>query len=501
VGVRTDITELRRAEEELRKQHNLLLESLAEGVYGLDLDGRCTFAKRSCVEQLGFDSEAELLGQKLAEMAHVSPACRPCAALEDLRNVLTEATSVLREDCDMRRRQAHKMEAIGQLAGGIAHDFNNILVIVLGFSDLALLEQQGNNELTADHLGEIRRAGLRGRDLIAQLLAFSRDGRASASRRATGATIHEALSLIQPTFPSSVRVVNVIKSPDVVMALPEVELHQAVLNLCINARDALDGAGVVEVRLRRAHGVGQICNSCGNRIHGEFAALEVVDSGQGMDASVFARMFDPFYTTKTDGKGTGMGLSVVHGIVHENGGHLTVTSQLGSGTCFSLYLPIADSNSNIVREDETLLRTEDRGDGEKRSLWVVDDEGQKCRLLSTLFRSRGYEVTAFTNPKAALAAFSETSVEPELLITDQTMPGMSGMELAAAMRLRRPHLPVILCTGSHDQLQAREGLANPVDRMFPKPLDSAALCAVVREFLDPTPAANRARARQLNQAA
>lgn len=269
------------------------------------------------------------------------------------------------------------------------------------------------------------------------------------------------------------------------MVMLEVKLHQLVLNLCINARDALNGAGEIRVSLGRSFIRSQVCESCGQQVDGEYAVLAVRDTGAGMDAAVIQRMFGAFYTTKPVSRGTGMGLSVVHGIEQEHGGHLRVEIALGKGTCFALFLPISTQSPKLGVADEGLERTEFLSDARDRLSWVVDDVGQICGFLETLFLSRRYRVRAFTSSLDALRALEGDSIQPDLVIIDQTMPDILGLELASAIRAKREHLPIISCTGFHDKLAAAGVKDLAIDHFFRKPLDSAALCAAVRELLDP----------------
>ncbi|MEM7405200.1 MAG: PAS-domain containing protein [Pseudomonadota bacterium] len=534
VSIRTDITDLRRAERELRKQHNLLLESLAEGVYGLDTDGRCTFANRSCVEMLGFDSELQLRGLPMFERVHVdtAPPDGSASRLDDLkagRAMHQEETFMMRRDgsifpasyrahpvrqderivgfvvtfldtterrhatqekeaLEARLRQAHKMEAIGQLAGGIAHDFNNILAIVLGFADLALLEMGSADDVT-EHLQEIRRAGLRARDLVAQLLTFSRENPDPEVSHAGAAAIEEVVSLLQPILSAGMNIEFHAEDPDLAMALSPAELHQLLLNLCINARDAMDSTGEIRIGLKRVDNQRSVCSSCGAAVVGAFASVEVSDTGTGMQSNVAARMFDPFYTTKPMSEGTGMGLSVVHGIVHERGGHVQVETSAERGTRVGLLLPIAASIPAAASGTEIFRQAHFRSDALGRRIWIVDDEMQICRFLATLFRAEGYVVRTFMDPREALAVFEQSPDEPDLLLTDQTMPGLSGLELAGTVRARRPDLPIVLCTGYHDQLDALGPERTANDRAVRKPLDSTELSRAVLDLLVAVPGA------------
>ncbi|NKC11831.1 MAG: PAS domain S-box protein [Gammaproteobacteria bacterium] len=392
VAVRTDITELRQAQEDLRQRHHQLLDNIAEAAFGIDMEGRFTFANRSCVDLLGFPSEAHLLGRDMHALVHPSDeAGEPLGVIDSpLYTVLRDGdgvhvnTEVMwradgssipvsyrahpvmrdgervgavvtfldvtahreaqreRDALDARLRQAHKMEAVGQLAGGVAHDFNNILTGMLGFTELLLMEMDGGSrETLVEYLHEIRRGGERAREVVYQLLAFSRVEPPETELRPMAAVVEEALSFLLPMLPPNITVEANLGARNFVTRLDSVQLHRVVLNLCINARDAMRGSGggaiTVSLAERSVHQV--TCVSCGAGFDGLFVELCVEDEGTGIEPAVVAKMFDPFFSTKAAGIGTGMGLSVVHGIVHEHGGHVLVDAAGAGGALFRVFLP------------------------------------------------------------------------------------------------------------------------------------------------------------------
>ncbi|MBU1665438.1 MAG: PAS domain S-box protein, partial [Gammaproteobacteria bacterium] len=336
-------------------------------------------------------------------------------------------------------QQAQKMEALGQLTGGIAHDFNNILSAVLGFTKLALRRHvpDPNSEL-AEYLREVVTAGERARDLVARMLTFSRSqpGRL-AQPLAAQPLIREALKMLTATIPAGIRIDAQIdsKAPDI--AIDPVDLHQILINLVINARDTLDGKGNISVSLAPRRLEQQVCFACHEKFSGDYVALRVADDGQGIAAETLPHIFEPFFTTKPISKGTGMGLSMVHGLVHRADGHFQVESRVGQGSAFHIFLPVAlPGGGEAAPAQTTPLGT--AFDKPKGHVLIVDDESAILKLLRNCLESEGWRVSGFTSPRQALAVFRDAPDEFAAIISDQTMPGMGGGDLIRAIHALRP---------------------------------------------------------------
>ena len=382
-------------------------------------------------------------------------------------------------------RQAQKMEAIGHLAGGIAHDFNNILTGLLGYVVLVAEypEITGNAKL-ARYLDLAQASGRRARDLIQQLLTFARGRRGDRRAIALQKLVTEARELIRSALPSTLELRMAIDDAAVVVA-DAMQLEQVLLNLCINARDAMNGVGTIVVVVRSVATVNQFCASCRKRVVGDYVELAVADSGPGMSPEVLARIFEPFYSTKATGKGSGMGLAVVHGIVHEHGGHVAVDTVAGRGTVFRILLPPADhaeategattAGAALSRAPRSRLRGR---------VLVVDDEPSVAAFMLELLESWGIESNVAGEPEAALAMLRADAEGYDLVITDQTMPRMSGLQLAAEIGRMPAAPPVLLYSGNVESVDPAELVASGVKGLVRKPLDPREFHAVIRSHLE-----------------
>jgi len=399
------------------------------------------------------------------------------------------AAEAERERLEAQLRQAQKMEAIGQLTGGIAHDFNNILTSVIGY----LVLGQERAERLADaalqrQLGQAQLAAQRARELIAQMLAFARRQRGQRQSLAVAPLVQQTLQLLRATLPSSVTV-DFQPPADGAEALQvladPVQLEQVLFNLCINARDAIDGPGRIRVRLGRSGG-GWSCASC--RLHvphvpeGRWVEVGVADSGSGIAPEVLERMFEPFYTTKQVGQGSGMGLAMVHGIVHDHGGHVAVQTRPGEGARFRVLLPAA-TTAPAGAEAASGLSDRPAARPLAGRVMVVDDEAMVGDFMAELLGGWGLDVLLQRDPRAALDWLVSDGATLDLLITDQTMPGMSGLVLAQRARAARPGLPVLLYSGHADAIDAADCERSGIRAVLPKPLDAEALRMLLQRVL------------------
>ena len=390
-----------------------------------------------------------------------------------------------RSKLEAQLRQAQKMEAIGHLTGGIAHDFNNILTSILGYVVLARERDAAEADAKlAQYLDQAQRASLRGRDLIQQMLTFSRGQRGEPRRLDLTSLAQDALKLIEATLPSSIVLdVDIERQVPAVLADP-VQVEQVLLNLLINARDATAGSGTIEVRVDVEECARATCASCRKPIAGRFVALAVRDSGSGIRSELLDRIFDPFFTTKGVGKGSGMGLSVVHGIVHDCGGHILVHSAPGAGATFRALFPaISGSRVEAAAETGAPDRATLRAAPLSGRVLVVDDEPMVGEFIGELLASRGLDVTVKSDPVEAARWFAEDPRRVDLVVTDQTMPRMPGLELARRLTFERPELPVVLCTGYGGDIGPDELRQHGVTALIRKPVEPAALTALIASHL------------------
>ncbi len=396
-----------------------------------------------------------------------------------------------RAQLEAQLRQAQKMEAIGHLTGGIAHDFNNILTSIMGYLVLATERQvdMGDTKL-GKYLDQAQLSANRARDLIRQMLTFSRGQRGERKAVALPALLKESVKLLRSTLPSTVALRTILDEDVPAAMLDSVQMDQVLMNLCINARDAMNGAGTIRLSLQLAESIEHDCASCRKRVRtGRMIELAVRDSGPGIQPEVLERMFDPFFTTKAVGQGSGMGLATVHGIVHEHGGHILVDTAPGRGTTFRIMLPPVE-----LATVETMLpaaSAPERVGRERLSgrVLLVDDEALVRQFMSELLSGWGLEVTAHENAVAALDDIERDPSRYDLVITDQTMPGMTGLELACSLVALCPRLPVVLYTGYGDNLQHEDLERCKVQALLPKPVDPVALRALVVRMLSSTPEA------------
>ncbi|HQR20935.1 MAG TPA: PAS domain S-box protein [Burkholderiaceae bacterium] len=397
-------------------------------------------------------------------------------------------TGEKRAEAERRRfeaqlRQAQKMEAIGQLTGGIAHDFNNILASVMGYVVLAeeRVTDVGDAK-SVEYLDEALASCRRARDLIQQMLTFSRGGRGEPRALSLTAIVREALPMLRSALPSMLEID--LDTDDTVPAvwMDEVQAHQVLLNLAINARDAMPEGGALRISVHRVEVQDAVCTSCRAAFSGPHVELAVADRGKGIEAALLERIFDPFFSTKALGKGSGMGLSMVHGIVHEHGGHVIVESEPGMGSRFRILLPVHSAAAQKVGRSAGARSGREPLRGR---VLLVDDEPSVLAVMRETLSSWGLEVEACPSADHALRTFGQSGDRVDLLVTDQAMPGLTGIDLAARLRQQRPDLPWVLCTGYADadsEALARQAGASAV---LLKPIERARLRAALEAALGP----------------
>jgi PAS domain S-box-containing protein len=513
------LAEQRAMEEGVRKseeKYRVLIETTGTGFVKMDGEGKVLDANQEYVRLAGHQSLAEILGHRVFEWTAPHDLARNRAALEEclsrgcIRHLQVdyidgrgESTPVElnatvvhsegqpeviaichdiggRKHLEEQLRQAQKMEALGILAGGIAHDFNNILAAIIGYAEMAKRSlPQGAGSAGAD-IQQVLLAGLRAKDLVKQILAFSRKSGEERSLISPKPIVREALKFLRASIPASIEIREEI-DPDcgTILANPT-NIHQIVVNLCTNAFHAMEAAGgVLTVAMKNVElDEGELAGE-DDLLPGPYVLLSVRDTGPGMTPEILARIFDPYFTTKGVGKGSGMGLAVVHGIVKNYGGMVQVESVAGSGTIFRVYLPRVGKGSAAAESmQEWALPS-----GQERILYV-DDEISIAEMGKAMLSGLGYRVTASINPLEALEEFRRRPGEFDLLITDQTMPKMSGVQLAQEVRKIRPELPVILSTGYSAAIGEDSAGGMGIRYFIMKPLTMRMLAETVRRALE-----------------
>ena len=386
-------------------------------------------------------------------------------------------------------RQSQKMEAIGQLTGGIAHDFNNILQGVIGYVVLAKeCQQQSDDPRIGRYLDRVHAAADRAGNLIKQMLTFSRGQRGERLPLSPAPLVDEATQMLRSTLPSTIELRVLADEHVPAILVDPIQFEQVLLNLSINARDAMNNEGDIEVVTRIADVKEAVCASCRQRVAGTFVELAVRDSGPGIPSHVMERMFEPFYTSKEVGKGSGMGLAMVHGIVHDHGGHILVDSSLGEGSAIRVLFPRGEADVTPPRERSAPEVLASRDAALAGHVLVAEDDVDVRELLVDLLTSWGIDVTPAMNGGEALTVFEADPQRFDLVLTDLTMPAMTGVALARAVTRLRPGMPVLLCTAFSDDFRDDEIDDAGVRAVLRKPLDPAELHACLARLLAPAEA-------------
>jgi PAS domain S-box-containing protein len=508
--------------DRLQRQHSLILNSLVEGVHGMDLDGKIIFQNLSSGQMLGWFS-ADLMGKPAHTTIHHSRPdgspypvgeCKIRATLRDgiTRHVTDEVfwrrngssfpvdyfVSPMRADngeivgvvvtfsditekrkLEAQFRQAQKMEAIGQLAGGIAHDFNNILHAI-GVNLFLAKAGAEDHPATMEYLDNIMKATERATDLVRQILTFSRQDKTERSPVMLNKVVMEALKLLRASVPATINIqINLAESPTVLANATAV--HQALMNLGTNAWHAMrDRPGTLSVEMVVMEADDRLVASLPEPLPGRYVRLSVRDTGCGMDQATLERIFDPFFTTKPVGEGTGLGLAVVHGVMKNHGGAVTVESQPGVGTAFHLYFPVIETKA---AGHETEFSPLPRGRGER--ILFLDDELPLANAGKKMLTGLGYVVTMKTSAPEAVAAVRAQPDAFDLVITDLTMPVMDGLTLGGELRQIRPRLPIILMTGYSGMMTADKARELGFSELLDKPCTARKLAETVQRVLRP----------------
>ncbi|MCP4045851.1 MAG: PAS domain S-box protein [Gammaproteobacteria bacterium] len=378
-------------------------------------------------------------------------------------------------------QQVQKMEAIGQLTSGIAHDFNNILGIMLGFTELAQNRciRDSRMELIK-YLNHVEKAGLRAKNLVAQMRAYTCCESQDKKPIHLPLQVRNSLGMLRAVLPSSIEIKTEIDEHVPNVFMDTLQIDQLLMNLLINSRDAMDNTGNVNIHLNWWE-VETECAVCHKQIEGQWVVLSVLDTASGIKQQILDNIFDPFFTTKHIGTGSGMGLSVVNGIMHSHGGHVIVETQLDKGSTFRLLFPPAPEQNTAAQAADLTSIEWPRGHGEQ--ILVVDDEPELSEVISGMLESQGYRTRVISSSEAALELFECNPEAFDLIITDQTMPKITGVELVKALRKARPDIPVILNTGFSSAIDKETATRMDV-RYLEKPVNAEILLRTVGELLE-----------------
>jgi PAS domain S-box-containing protein len=374
--------------------------------------------------------------------------------------------------------KAQRMEALGTLAGGIAHDFNNILSAIIGYTELTQLACRDNAKIQS-YLFQLHAAGIRAKNLVQQILSFSRQSNSEKHPIDISRVINEALNMIRVSVPSTIEILQKNNSKGATVDANETQMHQIVMNLCANACHAMEKeGGLLEIDLIPVTISPRDFANYPDLSPGPYLKLAVSDTGYGISPEKMSKIFDPYFTTKTAGEGSGLGLSTVHGIVKDHGGSIKVYSELNKGSTFQIFLPLADADASL------LSQTEEKLPQGTETILFVDDEKLLTEIGKEILSGLGYTVETWTNSLDAYAAFQAHPEKYDLIITDMTMPKLTGEKLAFAVQKIRRGLPVILCTGYSSSLDTARLMNTGIRKVLMKPITLAELATTVRTVLD-----------------
>ncbi len=431
-------------------------------------------------EQMGKDVAGQTIWSEIIATPIKDAEGNTTAALE-LVVPITERKRAQeeKEKLQTQLQQAQKMEAIGTLAGGIAHDFNNILGVIIGCSELAQLDIPEGAK-THRYLNQVLDAGDRATDLVQQILTFSRQKDTERRPVEVGIIFKEALNLLRSSLPSTIKIHQNIEARSGLVLADPTQMHQVLINLCTNAAHAMrEKGGILEITVTKMDFDSEGAAQHPDLRSGPYIRLGVSDTGHGMDREMVARIFDPYFTTKAPGEGTGLGLAVVHGIVRSYAGAISIQSELGRGTTFQVFFPRVEFPEGPAETDKIhALPT-----GNERVL-LVDDEEVLVRIVKEMLEFLGYEVVDRTSSIEALKSFRASPERFDLVITDMTMPNMTGEELAQELIGIRPDIPIILCTGFSERITENKARDLGIRGFIMKPLVIHKLAEKIREALD-----------------
>jgi CheY-like chemotaxis protein len=376
--------------------------------------------------------------------------------------------------------RASKLEAIGTLAGGIAHDFNNILMAIMGYGQMALEDTPRSSSVHGD-LKQILRAGRRAAELTKQILLFSRQGAGEMAPYKLQGIVKEVVKLIRSTIPATIEIVTDVDMESRAALLDPTQIHQVLMNILTNARQAIGpNHGKIMIHLQEVDWNTSLLSTDGQPLKKcSYLELIIEDNGAGMSPEVQSRIFEPFFTTKAKGEGTGMGMAVCHGIIAKHKGSIAVESTVGVGTKFSIHLPVTEEEEKVRANfiDKTALKGGER-------LLLVDDEKELLEMQERSLKNLGYQTTSFTSSIEALDYFKSHSDSVDMVITDMTIPQMTGAEMSEHMLALRPDLPIIICTGYSEVLDADTASKMGISSFILKPVITVELATQMRKIFD-----------------
>lgn len=402
-------------------------------------------------------------------------------AFKDEKNIIYEGLMhevTDRKHLETQLQQARKMESIGTLAGGIAHDFNNVLYMITGNAELAMSDIPEWNPVH-DNLKAIKTAGLRAANIVNQLLSFSRKSEHDIKPIGAITVIKDALKFLRSTIPSSIEIRKNLPSRELTILGDPTQINQMMMNLCINASQEMEETGgILEITVEEEALDGDSVITNLDLTSGEYLKITISDTGHGINPEIIGRIFDPYFTTKEVGKGSGMGLAVVHGIIQNHNGAITVDSNPGEGSTFTILLPLVDKEP-VVKEE--IFDEPSHGN---ESILFVDDEEFITDMIEKMLKRLGYKVVTKTNPGEALELFQTKPDQFDLIITDMTMPQMSGVKLSEKLKELRSDIPVIICTGHSPLIDEEKAKSIGIAGFIMKPVVTKDIAQIIRKVLD-----------------
>jgi PAS domain S-box-containing protein len=512
-----EITERKRTEADLRQSETrwqMTFDAITDMVTIHDTDSNMLQMNRATTEFFG-KGASELVGRKCYEVfCSEGRVCEHCPSLALRKDLLPHSAEIVHKDCkktffvsvspifnedqefigvlhiakditdwkllEDQLHQSRKMEAIGTLAGGIAHDFNNILTPIIGYSELLRMKVEPEG-MVKNGLDIILQSARRASELVQQILSYSRQQHQKMATCHIQPIVKETLKLMRSTLPTTIEIRQVVDMDCGPVKADLTQIHQLMMNLCTNSSHAMaEDGGILEVTLSCLKLQSEECHRYPALSPGAHLCLEVSDTGSGMDPKTRERIFEPYFTTKEKGKGTGLGLAVVHGIVTAHKGHIEVSSEPGQGTVFRILMPMAEEE---VVQGEEVVTTVLLPTGTEHIL-MVDDEPLIVEVNRKILISLGYRVTSETSSNKAMEQFRAQQDDFDLIITDLTMPGLTGIELTKEILKIRPEIPIILCTGFSEQANSENALDLGIREYLHKPVTIRNMATVVRRVLD-----------------
>ena len=520
VGITDDITEQIEAEEQRRRQEGQLRSIFANSVdaIGVTRDGLHLLVNPAYARMFGYNQPTHLIGTPILDLivpdeqeqfaehlrqhqhdpGEAGSSCETRGRRRDGQDIDLEVNIsryglegdlntlfIIRDTTEKKLlenqiRQSQKMEAIGTLAGGIAHDFNNILSAIIGYSELAQLDSTiGKNPLR--HLDQVLVASRRAKELVAQILAFSRQADTGRIPVQAGEMLLDIVKMLRPTIPTTITIDSAIADNSGTLLANPTQIHQVLMNLATNAYHAMEvDGGTLRLAVDRVFLAKRELPPESTCEPGSYIRFTVCDTGPGIPEEITGKIFDPYFTTKTTGKGTGMGLAIVHGTVYSYGGFIRLENRPGQGACFHVFLPAIEVQPATEPDDHEQMQLP----GGSERIMLVDDEPLLAEVSRTMLARLGYQVEVHLLPENALTTITGNPQGTDLLITDQTMPGLTGAELAKQVLAIRPDLPIILCTGYSSLISADTAREIGIREYAMKPIGQAEMAQLVRRVLD-----------------